>query len=286
MRIFDNLFISNEWGLNYWDSLDTKVWTNIGYPWRPSTEELEEVGKVMDKLKRSSRVALLGSTPEIRSLAASKGIKLDVIDFSKKMCQEMEKICRTGGNEVFVMSDWIKYFSKKKEVYDLVIGDLIERLLPTSRLVSLSGCLSRSLRKNGKIILRSDYYDLKMFNKKLNVKTEIDRLLKTKISTKEMASWLFFGLSGDFIDELEKVRLADMKEFLIKKKVNNEFNDREIQIVDLCIERLYFPSLFFYCRSIDKIESIWGQHFIADVIMEKQLFDGRFIAIRQWQKDA
>lgn len=279
--IFFKKNISKE---NFWEQTTVEEWTGINYPWKPNDTELSNISKILKKLNKSSKVALLGSTPEIRSLARNEKIKLDVIDLSKKMYYEMNKISRSSKNEKFIKSDWIKYFSKKKNTYDLIIGDLIERLLPENKLILLSKNLNKALKPKGRILLRGDYYIDRKQNSKLNIKSEINKLVKTKLTNPEIVDRLFFGLSPEFINISEKISLIKMKKKLIKIKTPQNFTNQEIEIINLLIQRWSYSPLSFYCRTAQKIESIWKQNFTADDKIEKRIFNNRIIALRLWQR--
>ena len=281
---FFDKFVRKSKELKYWNNFDKQAWDGIGYPWRPANEEIKAIKKILDTCEVDSRIALLGCTPEIRELISKKNIRFDVVDISKKMYDEMGSICRTSSGEKFINSDWIRYFSKKQNYYDLIIGDLIERLLPTNRLIMLSEILNNSLKSGGSVLLRSDYYSKKIKNENLDVIAAMRVLMKKKLSDKEITDWLFFGVSSNFSNFLDKVELA--KIIILFKKVQKHIKEgsRENKIIEMCLNRWQFPLLDFYCRSVEKIESIWGRYFIANDKIEKRLFKGRFIAIRRWQR--
>ena len=268
---------------NFWDKFDVKGWKDINYPWRISDKELSNISKILDNLCDLDRVALLGSTPEIRSLAANKGIKLDVIDFSSKMYTEMDKISCSIKNENFVNEDWIKYFSQQERKYDLVIGDLIERLLPEKKLTLLENALGGALKQKGKILLRSYYHNAKEQNSRLDTKSEINRLVTIKLTNNEIADRLFLGLSDEFTDNTRRVSVNKMKKYLLKTKANTKLTKKEVDILDLVVRKWTSSPLGFYCPSFDDLESIWAKDFISILRIRKKLFDDKWISLILWQ---
>lgn len=287
IKMFSNTFKKNKTSdLLFWEQSNAEGWKKINYPWKPSNTELGEISKFIKNIRKSSRVALLGSTPEIRSLMAREKINLDVVDFSKRMYLEMDRICESKDNEIFINSDWIEYFLGKKGVYDLIVGDLIERLLPTKRLILLRGALNGALRKEGRLLLRCDYCVSKkqFLLNEFDLRFEIQRLKKKKLTDNEITDWLFFGLSSYFTNNSDLISLSAMERFLVETKQNNKYTDFELKIVNLFINKWVYSPLNFYCRSIDQIESIWGKYFLDDARIERQLFKDRVMALRLWQR--
>jgi len=265
-----------------WEQAKVDGWNDINYPWRPGAGELDKMGKILGGLGKKGKIALLGSTPEIRNLVMSKNIKLDVVDFSKRMYDEMGIISQSGQNEKFIQSDWIKYFSGQIETYDLVIGDLIERMLPTNKLILLSQGLVGALKRDGRVLLRGDYYIARKNRSATEIKIEIQRLIQKGLNYKEIADWLFFGLSREFKLKSGKVSLAKMKKALVE--MNQSMTDEEREVTNLLIKRWTCSPIDFYCRSMENIASVWGQNFVSDVKIEEQMFNGILMALRVWQK--
>lgn len=267
----------------FWEQAEVKEWKEINYPWKPDSKELREIDKVLSSLEISSRVALLGSTPEIRKLAARKKIKLDVIDFSEKMYIEMDKICKSKNNESFIKSDWIKYFSGVNDNYDLVIGDLIERLLPKNEVILLSRALKNALKQNGRVLLRSDYYISKLSSEKDDLSREVNRLKRMKLKDGEIVDWLFFYLSTNFKNKVNLVLLKKIRDFLEVVLVGNKVVGNN-NVIQKFIKKWTYSPLNFYCRSVEDIESIWKRNFNVDAKIERQLFEGRLMALRLWRR--
>lgn len=286
-NILSGIFKKNKISdLHFWEQSSAEGWKKINYPWKPSHGELVEIAKIVRDLKKPSKVALLGSTPEIRSLMEKEKIHLDVVDFSERMYLEMDKISGSKDNEMFFNSDWIEYFLGRKEVYDLVVGDLIERLLPTKRLLLLRDALNGALKQGGRLLLRSDYTDTakRLYLKEFDIRVEIKKLKIKGLTNNEIVDWLFFGLSSYYVEDTNKISLSAMEKFLIMTKQKKILTVSELKIVNLFIDKWVYSPLNFYSRSNTQVESIWSKCFSDDARIEEQLFKDRVMALRLWQR--
>src|SRR3990170_5425162 len=125
----------------YWDKITISDWANTSPPWRPSLKEQKIIGeliKIISFKALNCNIALLGVTPEIRSILAKQRLSVDIIDYSFNMYTIASQFSQANPNENYFQKDWLSFFKQCKSArYDLILGDLIFRLLPTTTLETL-----------------------------------------------------------------------------------------------------------------------------------------------------
>lgn len=132
-------------------------WHRLGSPWRPSTGDLAIYREFCcDRLPGS--VAILGSTPELRDLAAEGNSghgEIVVIDRSRTMLELMGSISKVAkpGEEHWIASDWVGA-PLAAHHFDLVIGDCIWQLLNFADQLRLRDKIFNVLKPRGKFVSR------------------------------------------------------------------------------------------------------------------------------------
>jgi hypothetical protein len=254
-----------------WNYMKLKDWYETGYPWRLREEEFVLMQKIIEN--KDGRVAILGSTPEIRNILKNCGVKVDVIDSSRNMYSKMSKICGICPNENFIEEDWIDYLSSQYDKYSLIIGDLVERLLSNENLVLLRDSINNALVSGGKVLLRTDFY-----TREHNV--TIEESIK-QIDIKDIDG-LFFALSGRFLGPKNKVMVDKMMLELGKK--DDWFSMREKNKASFFIQKWGNIPFIIYCRTLDEIESIWDKYFFLEVLSKYKIVSSSIIALVLWTK--
>src|SRR4030042_5364331 len=101
-------------GIPKW-SLDlAKQWEKYKPPSRPTSSEVDIYEKHIKNLPKNSKILLLGSTPEIRDLAAKYKIKIVLCDWSEKICKALELLTKNELKEGFSKQDWRKMKFREK----------------------------------------------------------------------------------------------------------------------------------------------------------------------------
>lgn len=101
---------------------------------------------------------LLGSTPEIRDIAAEYGLDLTVVDESEKNYYELQGLMmHAGGHETFVKGDWtgMNFISE----FDVAIGDSVLSVLSTEDAKKVMEKVHRALTPGGEWITRVMLYE-------------------------------------------------------------------------------------------------------------------------------
>lgn len=141
-----------------WDKTDSKYWEeNLRPPWRPSVGDIKNYKKGIQTLKKPIKnILILGATPELRSLAAVSGAKVWVADRSLRMLKEMGRLMlsKNSVNEKYWVGDWCDFKNPDKVCFDVILGDLVLRLIaPWKRRVFLKK-ISGLLKPGGLFITR------------------------------------------------------------------------------------------------------------------------------------
>jgi hypothetical protein len=106
-------------------------WENVLPPSRPSLQQLQHLGLVIEHVPRDVPVAVMGSTPEYRDLLALHGFPdVTVIDLSPSFYHSMSLLRSTRSAEHFDESDWSAHFARTPGRYGLVLSDLTSGNIP------------------------------------------------------------------------------------------------------------------------------------------------------------
>jgi hypothetical protein len=144
----------HERALGAWGRITPSGWDEYTPPWRPSAGDIRNYLAALRPLK-PRKVLILGSTPELRRLAASLGARATVVDLSDNMLREMGKLLppRARAGEKRLRADWLRAPLGVSE-YDAVLGDLSLRLVEPRRQPALLRRLRACLKSSGRFITR------------------------------------------------------------------------------------------------------------------------------------
>jgi hypothetical protein len=199
-------------------------WVNYLPPARPATSELAIIEKyVADKVRktpsRAIRVAVLGSTVELRSLGHKYEAEVTVIEFSKHHYDVLSRqYMLYKGKENLLIADWRKI--KTKERFDFVFGDNVLNMLNTEGRLMLLKNAAAMLKKDGMFITR-DY--VKIGKMPRNWKEIIELRSKKYASahfftaTQHLAFTAYMDSATEFTD-VDKL-IKELKELKKKGKV-------------------------------------------------------------------
>ena len=88
-----------------WSLELAKTWKKYRPPSRPSPTEVKVFEKYIKALPKNARILLLGSTPEIRNLAAKYKKNVIVSDWSEDVSKALKLIVRKSAKEEFKKQD-------------------------------------------------------------------------------------------------------------------------------------------------------------------------------------
>ena len=130
-------------------------WASIGPPFRPSPADLAVYREHLGAL-RGDRILLLGSTPELRDLAASLGIaSVTLVDMDRTVAAAMDRFVTTADrrHETLVVDDWSR-MEFPAGSFGAVVGDLVWHWIRASRRAVVRDRIERFLRPGGLFISR------------------------------------------------------------------------------------------------------------------------------------
>ena len=130
-------------------------WSRFLPPARPSAGDLAIYEKVLDA--PPMRVLLLGSTPELRSLAHRHGHDLVVVDADRESYLAMGLMVEPPGPETFVESDWLRM--SFDEPFERILGDGAVNMLPCELHPALLETIAVLLRPDGLCVLHTHILD-------------------------------------------------------------------------------------------------------------------------------
>ena len=162
------------WGKN------AERWFSVGSPWRPSAGDIAIYKKLAGN-KIAGKVLILGSTPELRDLAAEEGTSPVLIDINEKMLKKMLLLAKTAKaeNEQWIISDWEKA-SLPENHFDLILGDMVWWVISVPNQIILIDKIAKIMNPDGLFISRFRIRDLKSASKNFSmiVKNYLARLSK------------------------------------------------------------------------------------------------------------
>ncbi|MBR9699150.1 class I SAM-dependent methyltransferase [Candidatus Woesearchaeota archaeon] len=184
-------------------------------PPRPSKQAIELYRKGIEKIK-PSHIVILGSTPELRDLAAEYDCKVTVIDINKEFNEAMNSILKKKNpKEETIIQDWIEISLLENSV-DVVLSDIaLENVMAINHPLFLEN-LVRILKKDGLWISKMEVIpnDWQFL--------DFDQVLDyyAHVPMQETVFWeLICHLLSDAWDKKDKVEMKKIKEWMEKHKV-------------------------------------------------------------------
>ena len=130
-----------------------KHWKYYHSPGKPSKDDLRIVERWLKRLK-AKRVLILGSTPQLRDLAAKLKLETTVMDMQNEMLQGMKQYMeRKKVQETVIQSNWLTTPLKEGH-FDVVLGDLIMENVQHEYKIPLLRNISRWLKPKGYFITK------------------------------------------------------------------------------------------------------------------------------------
>ncbi|MDO8581657.1 MAG: class I SAM-dependent methyltransferase [bacterium] len=138
-----------------WQPTKAEYWKNLPAPARPWPSEVAwfEQYALDKKAQGKLDVLILGSTVEFRSMLHKNGMRVHVVDFSKKFYDILsEQPMAYKGEEIFYEQDWRTMDLGKQ--FDLIFGDWVPGVLHTDDYDAFFKCILAHLQPDGLFIGR------------------------------------------------------------------------------------------------------------------------------------
>lgn len=262
----------------FWEKVKANQWEKLHYPWRPNQQELFLVENWIIQKKVSTKnikVAILGSTPEYRSFCSKYKLNVDVVDLSANMYRQMSTLSLPNKKEKFYQDDWTNHLAFHPDYYDIIIGDLIDRLMDKKMNLKMYDCIKNSLKKEGVFIRRSHVF----INKN---KSSIFKL-KIKEDPEIFADKLFFILSpkclkGNYID------INKMKRIVIKS-ISSTDDKKLKKCLNIFLEKWTTNFTDYYLWPENFYSKISNYNFILINGFKNYLDNNQYIETSLWQKN-
>lgn len=138
--------------LSNWNEERARNWHLFGPPARPSRLEVACYAAALRDAPRANAWGLLGSTPELRSLAARERQPLVCIDRDPAVFAALTALVTERGAETFVCCDWVS--AEPPTPLSVVMGDGSMNMLPPERHDAFLAQVHAMLAPGGLALLR------------------------------------------------------------------------------------------------------------------------------------
>lgn len=237
---------------NPWNYTDFKIWNKLAPPWRPSNKDISNYKIVISQFKPKETL-VLGSTPEIRDLLCSLKTRVSLVDSSLNMVEQMEKLMKKkNSKEKWLIDDWQKVDISKGS-FDLIIGDLVLRLIPYKNQEKFLKKISLFLKKDGFFITRIHNIDeqLQSTSPEKIIQDIVGLYKSKKISIKEAEGLVILRLNDKFTNlNSHKVGVNEMYSFLETNLKSSKSDNKKI--ISGTLET--FPKGYFTYIQLKKVE--------------------------------
>ncbi len=211
-----------------WTEKLAKEWRKYKPPSRPSYSEVRIYEYYIKKLPKDSKILLLGSTPEIRDIAAKYKMNVMICDWSEEIYEAL-KLLMSKNNplETFSKQDWRSMHFNGK--FDIVIGDAATTVVPYKDLDDVLNNISKNLKPDGVALQRIWV----RYKDRIHSLQDIVKIFNKKPKNIHWYTWILFpvflhyyyadkeSLSGE---EIYKNMIEDYKNGRIPKRLVELFS--------------------------------------------------------------
>lgn len=220
----------------YWEK-QIDNWDSCPSPIRPSEGDLEIYRSFLPQKGNKMRILILGSTPELRDLAAQvTEEKVYVADFSYRMPAAMlpYTFFVDPMRETWVRSNWFELPFPEK-FFDLILGDLMLQQLPPDRETEFLAKMQELLKRGGVFLSRFHFLDKELQTGSLD--SIFQEVTTSKLSDEEKFTWLKLRVLWLLADldtrTLRRQAAYDrFKEYIESKKIQSS-------LVDMVLKNLF-----------------------------------------------
>ncbi len=185
-----------------WTEKTAQDWKRYKPPSRPAKSEVKIYDSVF-AAKKGCSVLILGSTPELRELAAKYEMKVTIVDWSEDICKALKLLMKhKNAREAFSKQDWLQM--KFDEKFDMVVGDCATTVVPYAELENVLRNISNCLKPDGIAVQR-------IWVRYNNVQTPdlpyVRKLFESKPEHIHWYTWMLFPVFVHYYDSTNE-RLA------------------------------------------------------------------------------
>lgn len=216
-----------------WEKIAT-LWEGITEPGRPSRNDIYNYNKLTKlalKGKKSPKILLLGSTPELRDMLLKysiiQGAEVVCVDMTSDMYKAMSRLVEVKNpKEKFIHSNWLD-IPLKSGTMDLILGDYVIGNLTVDHQNNFLNEVRRLLKSSGFFITRNSVIgsDFKINKIEESLKKYTSKALREEISIKKAANWFAEDMIlGSWFRNNEKImsiRYFKDDIFELRNKVKN-----------------------------------------------------------------
>lgn len=133
-------------------------WASYRPPGVPSDGEVDICRRFLGNAGPNRNILILGATPQLRDIVASSRGKIFVADFSILMLAGMTQYLKKTDidKEIWLKGNWFD-LPLKENYFDLILGDLILRMLPYDKMPFFLKTIAAWLKPGKHMILREHF---------------------------------------------------------------------------------------------------------------------------------
>lgn len=137
------------------EKLFVEIWRRTGEPLRPSTWLMDFFGRWSSEAlgEDGKEMLILGSTPELRDLALSRGIKPVCCDLSEPVWREMTTLMSEAGDEEFLHCNWLEIPTERK--FTFIAGEAPTAFLEPGQIEPFVARMADVLADDGIMAIRA-----------------------------------------------------------------------------------------------------------------------------------
>ncbi len=135
-----------------WKSDFVCHWKYYTTPARPSLSDLEFIKEKIKEIG-NAKVLILGATPEYRDLCSELGVKVTLIDFSRKNYEYLTDEVKLKPEEIFFEGNWITTILDEK--FDIILADNVINVIKKEDAGKLLSNVSKMLKPGGLFLPRT-----------------------------------------------------------------------------------------------------------------------------------
>lgn len=221
-------------------------WEMLASPGRPSTDELRLFKKGIDAVfrdkreKKTKRILVMGSTPELRDLAQSYQAEVTLVDINWEMTLALTTLMKTKRpKEIWVRANWLEA-PFPENYFDIILGDFTFENLPFAQHDTYFRNIHRWLKSEGRYISRIWLY--RKHHQPMSF-DELERVCRGKKITPALLS--FFWVTAIFFTGpigKQETRVSDLWRRVAKWQKKNSLSGQTAIKQLLAMHKEFYPS--------------------------------------------
>lgn len=230
-----------------WDLMNT--WELVLPPSRPSLEQLNRIRAIVNCVSRNNPVAVLGSTPEFRTVLCELGFRnIYIFEKNRNFYDKMTKLIAFSiTTEHFVEGDWLNTLENYQNYFSVILSDLTMGNVPYENRRKFYADINNALTKEGvyvdKILTHNIFLDVKQLIEEYSI-MPINLLTANQFNCQML-----------FCSELLKINnLVDSTAFYnyLEDCIDKEWMHKLIELTELITPR---DGIWYYGKVQSEIEN-------------------------------